>query len=1001
MENDAPAQVDEAATAQGVRSKAHYHKLASDYLNQALQLDKTWSVNILTRGELLLNAGSYDEALQPFQTVLNQSSDENLFAQIGKARVLYHKKNYQAALLLYQKVLFGRSDFQPDPRIGIGLCFWKLNDREGALAAWQRALELSPDNETVNTLLGIYYMTMALEHPESPDFAHSYAKGLEHVQAAFKKNSNFAVSGIALSSYLYSKKDMDSALKLLKRAATTADLSSIFGEIYFWMGRAYHYLQDYEQALKYYTLSEEKTRASYLPALIGKGLVQMAQESPEALLTFESCVNSFPKSLDALLILGLLTALRAGSDAKRKTRATVLLDRYLSVCKEKGEVPSTQAFLVMSTLYESTNIDKAESYLNMALEQYEEEDENATDKAFLYNNLATFQYFRGSYEEAEKNYKLAKELCNNSTTQREQDAEVTITFNTARLYDAWGQPEKALELYQKVLELAPNYLDASIRLTYLNVVLNKDSEVDSVKELMEQADDNLEVRSFYGWWLRRQKRGSSKNMNEDVEQRHYKYSLVDVNKHDTYSLVALGNLYVTAAREVRTSKPGDQEKKDKLYFKAAEFFDKALQIDPANAYAAQGIAIIFAETKRAELALHIFGKIRESIGDISIYINLGHCLAELRQFVKSIEVYEYALDKFGGGPNDGQLMTLLGRAWYARGLSEKNLSAYKTALDYSQKALDKSPSNPGLKFNVAYVQFQMADLLRKMPEASRSISDLEEGIAALENSISSLNDLAKVKYPPFPPSELEQRALMGQNTLRKQLDRALLEQQEYEEHNKTKVEEARKIREEAVRKRQEAEAARKKDEEDRQAKLAEERRKLQEEAMQWTEAARMAAEEEAENAIRIAEGKKEARRAKSEANKEKRSKGGSGKGKKGKKAKDEEEPSPVKNNKYKSDEFIVDSDEEEEGYSGASSRGDDDDDDAGLFGDEEGDESDSEKKRKVEENNDSEEAVPSKKRRTNRIDDEEEDDYDAEPVESEPKKRGNVIQDDEDDEEMQ
>ena len=31
---------------------------------------------------------------------------------------------------------------QPDPRIGIGQCFWHLKMKSDALAAWQRALEL-------------------------------------------------------------------------------------------------------------------------------------------------------------------------------------------------------------------------------------------------------------------------------------------------------------------------------------------------------------------------------------------------------------------------------------------------------------------------------------------------------------------------------------------------------------------------------------------------------------------------------------------------------------------------------------------------------------------------------------------------------------------------------------------------------------------------------------------------------------------------------------------
>ena len=37
---------------------------------------------------------------------------------------------------------------QPDPRIGIGQCFWHLKMKSDARAAWERALELVPPSKT-------------------------------------------------------------------------------------------------------------------------------------------------------------------------------------------------------------------------------------------------------------------------------------------------------------------------------------------------------------------------------------------------------------------------------------------------------------------------------------------------------------------------------------------------------------------------------------------------------------------------------------------------------------------------------------------------------------------------------------------------------------------------------------------------------------------------------------------------------------------------------------
>ncbi len=43
----------------------------------------------------------------------------------------------------------------PDPRIGIGLCFWQMNQKPKAKAAWERALEVvrSCNDDTAPSLI--------------------------------------------------------------------------------------------------------------------------------------------------------------------------------------------------------------------------------------------------------------------------------------------------------------------------------------------------------------------------------------------------------------------------------------------------------------------------------------------------------------------------------------------------------------------------------------------------------------------------------------------------------------------------------------------------------------------------------------------------------------------------------------------------------------------------------------------------------------------------------
>ncbi len=64
-------------------------------------------------------------------------------AVMGTARVQFSLGKYAEALKGYQEVLAKMPHLQdPDPRIGVGCCFWQLGYREEAREAWERALEL-------------------------------------------------------------------------------------------------------------------------------------------------------------------------------------------------------------------------------------------------------------------------------------------------------------------------------------------------------------------------------------------------------------------------------------------------------------------------------------------------------------------------------------------------------------------------------------------------------------------------------------------------------------------------------------------------------------------------------------------------------------------------------------------------------------------------------------------------------------------------------------------
>ena len=214
----------------------------------------------------------------------------------------------------------------------------------------------------------------------------------------------------------------------------------------------------------------------------------------------------------------------------------------------------------------------------------------------------------------------------------------TISYNLARTYEASGLLDEAKVVYEGIVERHADYTDARTRLAYIELRQNPTEDGPKAMATLYETDSaNLEVRSLFGWYLSRSKKRTM-NLAEDQEQRHYKHTLQQYDKHDRYSLTGMGNLYLTTAREMRRDSEQERSKRSKTYEKAVEFYDKALQLDPKNAYAAQGIAIALIEDKKDLTgAVQIFSKIRDTVREASVYINLGHVFCDLKQYSRSIE----------------------------------------------------------------------------------------------------------------------------------------------------------------------------------------------------------------------------------------------------------------------------------------------------------------------------------------------------------------------------
>lgn len=146
------------------RTKDFYLRASTAILNDASRINPAFPPLFLARGVLYLlraslqppsqtrTPGSPDQSerimtirqgIKCFEDALKLSTGRNMLALLGKSRALFSLGQYAEALAGYQEILHKLPGLtNPDPRIGIGCCFWQLGFKEDAKAAWERAVEV-------------------------------------------------------------------------------------------------------------------------------------------------------------------------------------------------------------------------------------------------------------------------------------------------------------------------------------------------------------------------------------------------------------------------------------------------------------------------------------------------------------------------------------------------------------------------------------------------------------------------------------------------------------------------------------------------------------------------------------------------------------------------------------------------------------------------------------------------------------------------------------------
>ena len=214
--------------------------------------------------------------------------------------------------------------------------------------------------------------------------------------------------------------------------------------------------------------------------------------------------------------------------------------------------------------------------------------------------------------------------------------------------------------------------------------------------------------------------------------------IIKTNGEDTYSLVALGNIWLHSSYQNLTDK--DKEKRHET--RALQMFKAVLKIDPKNIWAANGVGCVLAHKNLLNEARDIFAQVREATAEFSdVWLNIAHILVEQRQYIRAIQMYENCAKKFYKHTNT-ELLTYLIRALF----KANRLAECRQML---LKARHIAPEDTTLMFNLALVQQklskqQMTDNKSNLQTVERSIYDLESATKVFEWFMVSA-DVSKLK----------------------------------------------------------------------------------------------------------------------------------------------------------------------------------------------------------------------------------------------------------------
>ncbi|TKY72856.1 CTR9-like protein [Spatholobus suberectus] len=726
------------------REKEEHFILATQYYNKASRIDMHEPSTWVGKGQLLLAKGEVEQASAAFKIVLDGDRD-NVPALLGQACVEFNRGRYSDSLELYKRALQVYPNCPAAVRLGIGLCRYKLGQFEKAQQAFERVLQLDPEN--VEALVALAIMDLRTNE------ATGIRKGMIKMQRAFEIYPYCAMALNYLANHFFFTGQHFLVEQLTETALAVTNHGPTKSHSYYNLARSYHSKGDYDKAGVYYMASVKEVNKphEFVFPYYGLGQVQIKLgDFKSALSNFEKVLEVYPDNCETLKALGHIYVQLGQTDKGQDfiRRATKIDPR------------DAQAFLELGELLILSDTGAALDAFKTARTLFKKGGQEVPIE--LLNNIGVLQFERGEFELAQQTFKEAlgdgiwlsfineenKSSIDAATStlqfkdmQLFHDLEsnghhvevpwdkVTVLFNLARLLEQLNESGTASILYRLILFKYPDYIDTYLRLAAIakarnNILLS----IELVNDALKVNDKCPNALSMLG---------ELELKNDDwVKAKETLRAASDATDgKDSYATLSLGNWNYFAA--VRNEKRNPKLEATHLE-KAKELYTRVLIQHSANLYAANGAGVVLAEKGHFDVSKDIFTQVQEAAsGSVfvqmpDVWINLAHVYFAQGNFALAVKMYQNCLRKFYYN-TDSQILLYLARTHYE---AEQWQDCIKTLL----RAIHLAPSNYTLRFDagVAMQKFSASTLQK----AKRTADEVRTTVAELQNAVRVFSQLS-------------------------------------------------------------------------------------------------------------------------------------------------------------------------------------------------------------------------------------------------------------------